>query len=384
MYGVISIPPQMIRLKQKRIIYVVTTLIALVVGVYIIYKIKYGLQTNQMPVPVVLVTYSRSGSCFVGNILKLDDSVFYIFEPLHFLKFGYRVLRFADGSVRTFSTYLEVAEHILRAWFTCQLTEIPLKYWDEEMFQYLKIQGKHLFYFRERYTKEIYGKFRYPRIFKATLQILEKTCTKSKLVIIKTIRTPMFLLNKALSELDNLKIIYLYRDPRAIIRSQIRNLYNSKENTFVSLNDHAENVCARIFHDAITFDMFSQYYPERVLPLKYETFTMHVMSETKHIYIYLNLTFTDRIVETLIKMTTTKERARTYIAKHNSKELVDRWRTLVNMSFVDTVDKLCSHVYSRLGYLQISDETMLKNLSIPLHLNKSTNKQFHFGQEIPD
>ncbi|XP_052077112.1 carbohydrate sulfotransferase 1-like [Mytilus californianus] len=336
-----------------------------------------------MPVPVVLVTYSRSGSCFVGNILKLDDSVFYVFEPLHFLKFGHRVLHFSDGSMRTLNTYLTVAEHILRAWFTCQLNEIPLEYWDEEIFQSTKIQGKHIFYFKERYKREIYGKYRYPSRFRATLQLLEDMCIKSKLVIIKTIRTPIFMLNKALSELDNLKMIYLYRDPRGIIRSQRRNLYISKENTFESLNDHAENLCARIFNDAITFAIFLHYYPEKLLPLKYETFTMNLMRETKHLYNYLNLTLTARHVDTLIKMTTTKERAKNYIPKNNSKELVDRWRTLVDMSFVDTVDMSCSHVYSRLGYLQISDVTMLKNISIPLYLNNGTNKQFHFGQEIP-
>jgi len=52
------------------------------------------------PTPVVVVTYARSGSTFLGAVLKLNKDVFYIYEPLHFLKKGHTNLTFLDGERR--------------------------------------------------------------------------------------------------------------------------------------------------------------------------------------------------------------------------------------------------------------------------------------------
>jgi hypothetical protein len=49
------------------------------------------------PTPVVIVTYARSGSTFLGAVLKLNKDVFFIYEPLYFLKEGYRNLTFLNG-----------------------------------------------------------------------------------------------------------------------------------------------------------------------------------------------------------------------------------------------------------------------------------------------
>lgn len=42
------------------------------------------------PVPVVILTYMRSGSSFCGDVLQANDDVFYLFEPLRSVQFHFR------------------------------------------------------------------------------------------------------------------------------------------------------------------------------------------------------------------------------------------------------------------------------------------------------
>lgn len=42
------------------------------------------------PVPVVILTYMRSGSSFCGDVLQASDDVFYLFEPLRNVQFHFR------------------------------------------------------------------------------------------------------------------------------------------------------------------------------------------------------------------------------------------------------------------------------------------------------
>ena len=53
-------------------------------------------------------------------------------------------------------------------------------------------------------------------------RILRKECLKSKVRIIKTIRTRLTWLVDILEEFPNLKIVHLVRDPRAVVNSLIR------------------------------------------------------------------------------------------------------------------------------------------------------------------
>nr|XP_034301080.1 uncharacterized protein LOC117681315 isoform X2 [Crassostrea gigas] len=46
--------------------------------------------TGSGPVPVVILTYMRSGSSFCGDVLQASDDVFYLFEPLRNVQFHFR------------------------------------------------------------------------------------------------------------------------------------------------------------------------------------------------------------------------------------------------------------------------------------------------------
>lgn len=42
------------------------------------------------PTPIVILTYMRSGSSFVGDVLQQNKDVFYLFEPLRLPQFAIR------------------------------------------------------------------------------------------------------------------------------------------------------------------------------------------------------------------------------------------------------------------------------------------------------
>jgi len=212
-------------------------------------------------------------------------------------------------------------------------------------------------------------------------------CANSEAVIIKTIRTPLFFMKDLLSTVNKMKIIHLVRDPRPTIYSQKAVLY-LQSSTYSSVIDHANNFCARVYHDVITFDIFSLYYRRQLVRFLYEDLSSQPQSTAQNLYEFINIAYTANTASLLIKMTSSSSDippARSvFVVERNSKKALNKWRLQNTLSYVHEVDSQCSSLYERLGYLPVSTEDMLRNLSIPLFRQVTSNRPiFHFGMEMP-
>jgi hypothetical protein len=58
------------------------------------------------------------------------------------------------------------------------------------------------------------------KMFKAIIQSLDIQCRNAKTVVVKTIRTPFFILKNLFTDQKNSKVVHIVRDPRPTIMSQ--------------------------------------------------------------------------------------------------------------------------------------------------------------------
>lgn len=260
--------------------------------------------------------------------------------------------------------------------------KLPLEYWHGS-FNKTLIQGHQICRFQMRFWKEQNNRYSAPNEFREKLKILEMECVNSEAVIIKTIRTPLFIMKDLLSTVNRMKIIHFVRDPRPTIDSQKAVVYT----TYSSVIDHAKNFCARVYHDVITFDILSLYYRRQLVRFLYEDLSSQPQTTAQNLYKFINIAYTANTASSLIRMTSKNSshaKRSELVVEKNSKKVLNEWRLQNTLSYVHEVDSQCSLLYERLEYLPVSTEDMLRNLSIPLFRQVTSNRPiFHFGMEMP-
>ena len=230
---------------------------------------------------------------------------------------------------------MSAAEYVIRSIVTCHFINLPLEFYSGS---FVKVHGNQL------QTLYRIQRFSDTKKFKAILQLLDIQCRNAKAVVLKIIRTPLFILKNLFTDQKNSKVVHLVRDPRPTIMSQ-----NFAIQRIKSVSNYAGKFCARILHDITTSDMLTTYhYPGRIIRIHYENLAYHPINMTMQIYKYLNLTFSINVEK----------------------------KSVLNMKSSD-VDRQCFSVYERLGYVPVYNQSGLQNMSIPLFLNR--NWKFEFG-----
>ena len=136
-------------------------------------------------------------------------------------------------------------------------------------------------------------------MFKAIIQSLDIQCRNAKAVVVKTIRTPLFILKNLFTDQKNSKVLHLVRDPRPTIMSQ-----NFAIQRIESVSNYAGTFCARILHDITTSDILTTYnYPGRIIRIHYENRAYYPINMTMQIYKYLNLAFSNNVEKSVLNMT---------------------------------------------------------------------------------
>ncbi|CAC5421279.1 CHST1 [Mytilus coruscus] len=211
------------------------------------------------PTPIIILTYMRSGSSLVGDILQQSKDVFYLFEPLRLPQFKLRKQQpyySLDGNERLYNSFLDAGRDIIRNWTTCSLFGLPNVTWSDGFLSKSK-------------KAKLYGAC---KIFESNMlpenetiyscvNMLKQVCLQTKYVVLKIIRLPVDQLEPLMEEFPSMKIIHLIRDPRATVLSQMKF-------GVITLKSFVTNVidfCSRIYRDLVTIDILSNKYPERVL-----------------------------------------------------------------------------------------------------------------------
>lgn len=154
----------------------------------------------------------------------------------------------------------------------------------------------------------------------------------------------------------NLQVIYLVRDPRAVINSRV----SSVEWCQTNLCNDPQIHCKHMEKDYQTILKYSKIYPNRVHVLRYEDLSLSPMSVTKDLLKKLNLDF-DPEMESFIKSHTTVNFDKPWSTSRESSKRVTHWIPKIKKSTLNKVQSECESVMPLFGYKLINTTS---NISI--------------------
>lgn len=201
-------------------------------------------------------------------------------------------------------------------------------------------------------------------------QHIPKICKNATHRVTKVLRVTVDNLETLLQSRKNLKIIHLFRDPRAIINSRIEtSWYPSKDTTQLLFN--AESLCKKMIYDFREGQKLYKKYPERFRFLYYEDLNDDPLDKVKTLYKYLGMSL-DESKYSVVKKIKVFNDAKNVVKTEREKNTAFWWRKTLDWGLVKEIDVLCKDVYSALGYVPFSRYEELRNLTI---------KSVHIPQE---
>jgi len=341
---------------------------------------------------IIVLSYARSGSSFTSDIVIQDPRTFFTFEP-HFkvlIRYtgsdqlqSFDVLgddKFApkknDKGVLEnpepyamvgnpqYANFSEEALQVARYFLTCQ-------------FEYLKIDDLLNFMFLNRNnTIEFYKCIRdfpkneahFPK-YLGCIWELKQLCLKKDFVVSKFIRYPAKILQPLLEEFPKLKILYLVRDPRGTLSSEMA-ILKSYEKT--SVKEAAEKFCTMVNDDAENIRLLSESYPDRIRTVRYETIARDAVATARRMYEFLELSFTPKIEGYIQHITAAKKDGHNFSTlRKDSWVAANKWRGLVDYKNVRSVDSECGDVYDAVGFVKVPRESYLRDINTSLATRES-------------
>lgn len=223
------------------------------------------------------------------------------------------------------------------------------------------------------------------------ISYLEEKCRNSILRIVKSIRISFQLAEDILEKIEDLKIIHIIRDPRAILQSR------SHISDFLpeAFSPNARSLCRRMREDIGAVQRVHILHPNRVFPLRYECLAQYPESVLRNLYDDMSIKYiskTDKWIQAYAKgatkspqnysidhdsrqnVTTASQQIETSEIEHsrtgfdvfktNSSEISRAWRVKMAPNQVLFVDKLCADVYKTIGVQVFKSRLQLTNVNI--------------------
>ena len=318
---------------------------------------------------VMVLTTWRSGSSFVGQLLKKHPYLTYITEPLQLLIYKSNI---RNISAATLNSYIEKLS-------SCAFTD-AISYTNQPYFQQKRLTPLTCEAFLND-CNECISRKRGVCVLDDFHRIEQKckqqtSCVAMELIRIHSNHLP--LVNQFLREDGH--VIHLVRDPRGVISSRItiEQVTAIKERTayieanFAVLVGNASRHCKRI-RDALettsswktvvpSFQKFYHLY-------RYEDFAHHPEKTTRSMYSSLGMPLHNDVLTWLRELTERRTgRFNFNSTVRNLTATAEAWRYELPFSFVSAMQSLtdCQYVMRQLGYGDANSESMLLDSSLSL------------------
>ncbi len=320
---------------------------------------------------MIILTYGRSGSSFLGGLFNAHRDVFYIYEPLLTL------LKFTNQSS---NGYLNKVEEILQSIFNCNFT-------DGLYLQYLSIFSRHRAVSRPlvsppfcnvSYQRAI--NFAENRTWKTcarniSARALNNACHKKQHVVVKILVSRLnnvdfsWLLRVSSTDLVPVRILYLVRDPRAMHFSRYRLAWIAPpKQTRDSLRNGVADCKVRKICDTIEQNLREiTQYTDAIQLVRYEDLTTSPEAYVGQLFSSLRLSPSEDVIRWLKEKNRTPKRLNHFSLSRELKTVINSWRKHIPAKLVTIVETRCERVMKYLGYLPTNGSlTLLRNLESPL------------------
>ena len=191
-------------------------------------------------------------------------------------------------------------------------------------------------------------------------QNITNKCKNAKHRVTKVLRLTLDHFDTLLKSRNNLKVIHLFRDPRAIMNSRLQaEWYPSKD-----LLSNADALCRKMLFDYRVGQKLLKKYPNRFRFLYYEDLTDELLDKLKTLYTYIGMPLEEPRYS-IVKTTNVFDSSKTKVLTEREKNTAFWWRKKLKWDLVTKMDNLCKDVYDALGYITFSNYNEMQNLTYP-------------------
>ncbi|KAM7309249.1 carbohydrate sulfotransferase 1 [Ixodes scapularis] len=289
---------------------------------------------------VIIVTYFRAGSTFVGDIFSSNPRTFYHFEPLHMFS---KDARLNGGAAQNAS---KLVGHLLR----CEFNRVQ---------HYIRWVSEAKFLFRRNHFLWAMCGGQNAVCFKG--EYVAKVCLRAPTQVMKVTRLHMSQVHdwiKANRDIaGSVKVVHLVRDPRGILASR-RLLDWCNESKSCA---HQDTLCSEIRADLDSFEDLKREFPNGTYRLRYEDVSMEPEREVIALFKELGIKYTTS-VGNFLKTHTKARKADVmdpYSTRRNSSTVAFEWRQKLKYADIVEIQRSCADVLLRLGYKAISSASEL-------------------------
>ncbi|KAL4216845.1 hypothetical protein ACF0H5_024565 [Mactra antiquata] len=299
---------------------------------------------------ILINTYMRSGSTFLGKMLGHHEDAFYFYEPLHKVwtysyTNGSKLCRYmVPKCVDAYDAIQEGFKYLIDV-YNCKLhldkinneLHIGMSGLKWKILKQCEIRGQPM---KECLTK------------------LEDNCRQSKYRVLKVLRLSLADASLLLPKLPNLTIIHLFRDPRGIINSHIGTHWfplRAESEEKVKYDIIAN--CNRLQGDIMFAESLVRKFPNRVKLVQYED----IDSDVEKVKLLYNFTGMEL---------PRNERSEIYSIFRTSKNRTDflsgpfKYRETLSFKYIEIFNQHCAFVIDKLGFKLFKTEEELHDPNI--------------------
>ncbi|XP_019927234.3 carbohydrate sulfotransferase 1-like isoform X2 [Magallana gigas] len=314
---------------------------------------------------ILVVAYQRSGSTFTSEILQHgDEKSFFSMEPLWQT---YRTCNIRSEGICCLNNKcrsplhkyeeIEYALSVLQKIYTCNFNALSYKI----LKSFVAFPSTGQGYLRSA------GCFQHKREKNVShcVQHLTDLCRSSSVVIIKVLRIDMELARVLKTYLNNLSIIHLVRDPRAIMNSRAKGHFLSND----PLSSQSMALCSVMYKNIMNVQRY-----DSCFTLQFEHLAKEPELVVRRLYSYCGLNFTMETSRWLKLHTNASQRdlfqlpvnikAHKITFLKNSMHVSQDWRRRMSLKDIGIIQNSCHEVLGVLGSRVFAGESELRNVSI--------------------
>lgn len=336
---------------------------------------------------LIIVSHGRSGSSITGDLFNHHPDVFYMYEPLQTVERTQRKLS---------EDYENLAQRFLKNLLKCNFDE-PVFLEDIEWYYRRPLHPRisraigspplcpyNISDKRWHYTQ-------CPRMTKNSLANACKHHYQFTVVKILMSRVPFNSLESIFSVCNHkdidCKIVFLVRDPRAVIPSSLSVNFYQEQGGDAKLGTRlfSYKVCHNNEENLQLIKNLPAWLHSRVKLLRYEDFASSPLKEMERLYRFAGLSVSKKVMAWLNMTTHSKiQRSDMKIAGSQAAFTVDdaqtainRWRWKVHPRMISIIERYCKHSMELLGYKRLDNSYELQmSTSIPLYIQDYEAKKW--------
>ena len=184
------------------------------------------------------------------------------------------------------------------------------------------------------------------------LSSLTEKCTRSKLVAYKALRISMEAVGSILERDPDTYVIYLVRDPRAIVMSTVgAKLLGTAARANHNSTLEARFLCTKMKRDLELYSSYSQLYPGAIKLVKYEDLVRKPEYTAEDIYRHFNVPLNPAVPRWIASARGAQSEGDIYSTDRSDwTASINKWRRLASVATTTGMNRHCYDVLNILGY----------------------------------